>query len=217
MKFSCKTLIAAWLFLCVIASSNLVAKTISTTPGFSSPWHLFWQQLHAAFRTDPCVNVDPLSQHMGLFFIPMRTVCDDPLKAQALSSLFTHIHKVGRRALMVAVYDVGGTLVLPETLPLEYDSLKNVIASALKGNPFYVGVAPPNRFYDAFVVFSQTPIQFFADDFSKPDFFKTMVAADAFGQLMGLCIGSECPAPVGRPKISVSTVLSDPPPSSSLR
>jgi len=212
MRFPNTTLIAAGcLFMWAAASSqNLSAKTVSKKPHVSPPWQLFWQELHAAFRNDPCVYVDELQKLEGSFLVEIHTVCTLPEKAKGLSALFTQDRDVGGYPFYVDVYDIDGVLVEPTPLPADYASLAELIDDTFDGNPFYRGVKPPNPYYDIFIVFSKEPIQYFGDDLSKPDRFRTVVAADAFQFLMGLCDCDDCFD--RRPAIGVGTVLSDPPP-----
>lgn len=147
------------------------------------PQYIFWAKVKATLTTDPCVTVGDLTRNADATYSMTVAACD-ATQAKALNQILGRAKAPSTVTLQVAGPD-GQTL--PTTDTCAATSMADAVTlykEALGTNPLIVGVSDQNGSPKLWVDVVPMVVQFYADNLGDQHGNMTLVAADAFTQVI---------------------------------
>lgn len=156
----------------------------------SPPWSIFYDEINAMFKEDPEVKVvmDEYNYNIYVFV-------NNPRKSAAIAKILKRERKFGRITLDVIVPP-------PDDMAEEFDSNLEIYQAAFENNPRLSYIKEQTTIFDTsfYVVFRNEVIQYFSDNISDINGFKSTLAEDIardifVGEKPHFCTDLPCPPP----------------------
>lgn len=138
----------------------------------SPPWNIFFSEVKVLFEQDPDVKDISFDQESKVITL----VVANPEKAGAIEKLLPATKEFGNVTVTIKVEVFVGDAE---------EKKSDIISKAFCGNPIFKGIETNQMLNCAFCVFKKEVVQFYTDDLSTPDGFRSTlyeeVARDVFG------------------------------------
>lgn len=157
----------------------------------SSPWINFYHEIVALFGEDPDIKIEYDEDELEI-----KLFVDNPTKADALTKLLPNERVFGRIVLKITV--------IPANDVNSSDSA--LFQKAFEGNPafsYIENVDGAFTFNASYVVFKNKVVQYFNDDLSDVNGFRSTlyqeIAKDVFGNTNGIYFCTDVEGNTGKP------------------
>jgi hypothetical protein len=171
----------------ILAVALIVFSTLAATPAaaLAPPEFIFWAKLKATVGTDPCVSVGDVTLLPDNTYAITVGVCDRT-QAEALNVVLGRAKAPKDVSIIVTGADGSALPTTPACAARSVTDVATLYRTALAGSSAVMDVSPSDDGSTVWVDVAPDVVQFFADNIGDRHGNATIVARDAFDEVLNL-------------------------------